>query len=152
MDKLAACDVLIFQFPIWWLGLPAVLKGWVDRAFAVGRAYGSGRRFDDGVFRGKRAMCSVTVGGPPEAYSPNGVYASVADVLYPLHHGVFAFTGFTVIEPFVVHAPNRIGPEERAAHLDRYHQRLLDLDAARASPPPSGVSFFGGVGGAAAKA
>jgi len=36
MDKLAWCDTLIFQFPIWWLGLPAILKGWVDRVFAVG--------------------------------------------------------------------------------------------------------------------
>ena len=42
MDKLAWCEVLIFQFPLWWLGLPAILKGWVDRVFAVGRAYGGG--------------------------------------------------------------------------------------------------------------
>ena len=37
MDKLDWCDALIFQFPLWWLGLPAILKGWVDRVFAVGR-------------------------------------------------------------------------------------------------------------------
>ena len=43
MDKLLWCDVLIFQFPIWWLGLPAILKGWVDRVFAVDHAYGGGR-------------------------------------------------------------------------------------------------------------
>ncbi|HXJ42731.1 MAG TPA: NAD(P)H-dependent oxidoreductase, partial [Bryobacteraceae bacterium] len=40
MDKLDWCDTLIFQFPIWWLGMPAILKGWIDRVFAVGRAYG----------------------------------------------------------------------------------------------------------------
>lgn len=27
MDKVAWCDAMIFQFPIWWLGLPAILKG-----------------------------------------------------------------------------------------------------------------------------
>src|SRR5262245_58457416 len=43
MDKLVWCDVLILQFPLWWLGLPAILKGWVDRVFAVGRAYGVGK-------------------------------------------------------------------------------------------------------------
>jgi NAD(P)H dehydrogenase (quinone) len=69
MDKLAWCDALIFQFPTWWLGLPAILKGWVDRVFAVGRAYGGGRWFDRGFFAGKLAMCSVTVGGRPELYS-----------------------------------------------------------------------------------
>jgi putative NADPH-quinone reductase len=63
MDKVAWCDALVFQFPLWWLGLPAILKGWVDRVFAIGRAYGGGRYFERGVFRGKRAMCSVTVGG-----------------------------------------------------------------------------------------
>src|SRR5690242_12436488 len=31
MDKLAWCDLLIFQFPLWWLGPPAILKGWIDR-------------------------------------------------------------------------------------------------------------------------
>ena len=36
MARFARCDLLIFHFPIWWLGLPAILKGWVDRVFAVG--------------------------------------------------------------------------------------------------------------------
>ena len=31
MDKVAWCDALVLQFPLWWLGLPAILKGWVDR-------------------------------------------------------------------------------------------------------------------------
>ncbi len=26
-EKLLACDLLIFQFPLWWFGLPAILKG-----------------------------------------------------------------------------------------------------------------------------
>ncbi|MED5357468.1 MAG: NAD(P)H-dependent oxidoreductase [Pseudomonadota bacterium] len=35
--------MLIFQFPLWWFGLPAILKGWVDRIFAMDRLYGGGR-------------------------------------------------------------------------------------------------------------
>ena len=27
------CDTLIFIYPTWWYGLPAVLKGWLDRVF-----------------------------------------------------------------------------------------------------------------------
>ena len=27
MDKLAWCDVVILQSPIWWLGMPAIMKG-----------------------------------------------------------------------------------------------------------------------------
>lgn len=27
------CDTLIFIYPTWWYGLPAILKGWLDRVF-----------------------------------------------------------------------------------------------------------------------
>jgi len=134
MDKVAWCDVMIFQFPLWWLGLPAILKGWVDRVFAVGRAYGGGRYFSRGVFAGKRAMCSVTIGGPSAAYSTRGAYGPVEPILYPIHHGIFAFVGFEVIEPFVVHAPSRMTEEERAAVLARYRGRALGLRSAPAMP------------------
>ncbi len=130
MDKLAWCDVLIFQFPLWWLGLPAILKGWVDRVFAVGRAYGGGRWFEGGVLAGKRAMCAVTVGGTADSYSEAGHYGGIEAVLFPIHRGIFGFTGMTVIEPFVVYAPARIDDAQRAQELARYRTRLLGLDTA----------------------
>jgi NAD(P)H dehydrogenase (quinone) len=149
MDKVAWCDAMIFQFPIWWLGLPAILKGWVDRVFAVGRAYGGGRFFDRGRFVGKRAMCSLTVGGPAEVYSEAGAYASIEAILFPIHRGVFQFTGFTVVEPFVVYGPNRIDEDERRAYLLRYRERLLGLDSAPAITVPSSADFQGFVSRAA---
>jgi len=131
MDKVAWCDTLVLQFPLWWMGLPAILKGWIDRVFAAGRAYGGGRMFDRGVFVGKRAMCSVTVGGHEAVYSEHGVYGrSVSSMLLPIHHGILAFTGFGVLEPFVVHAPARMSPEERQASLAEYGERLLSLEVA----------------------
>ena len=33
VEKLHWCDTLIFVYPTWWYGLPAVLKGWLDRVF-----------------------------------------------------------------------------------------------------------------------
>lgn len=130
MDKLAWCDLLIFQFPMWWLGPPAILKGWIDRVFAVGRSYGGGRWFDTGLHRGKQALCSLTVGGPKAMYEPGGHYAPVEQILYPLHHGLLGFTGFTVLEPFVVYGPNRMNEAERKEQLARYQARLASLDRA----------------------
>jgi NAD(P)H dehydrogenase (quinone) len=131
MDKLFWCDALILQFPLWWFGLPAILKGWVDRVFAAGgRIYGGGKWYDRGVFVGKRAMCSVTVGGPEAMYSERGLNGAIAAVLFPINHGMLYFTGFTVIEPFLVHAPARIGEPARLAHLARYRERVLGLAAA----------------------
>src|SRR5215471_18601210 len=63
-QKLLASDALILQFPLWWFGMPAILKGWVDRVFAYGLAYGykgegNRYRYGDGGFKGKRAMLSL---------------------------------------------------------------------------------------------
>lgn len=135
IDKLAACDLLILLFPIWWLGMPAILKGWVDRVFALGVAYGGGRWFDGGVMRGKRAMCIVSTGGLATAYGGGGHYAPIETVLYPVHRGVFEFTGFEVLPPFVAHGPNRVGDAERRRMLDALRLRLTHLAADAPRPP-----------------
>ncbi|SES20520.1 Putative NADPH-quinone reductase (modulator of drug activity B) [Tranquillimonas rosea] len=31
-NDLAWCDAMVFVYPTWWYGLPAMLKGWLDRA------------------------------------------------------------------------------------------------------------------------
>lgn len=38
-DDVAWCDTLVFVYPTWWSGQPAVLKGWVDRVLANGVAW-----------------------------------------------------------------------------------------------------------------
>jgi NAD(P)H dehydrogenase (quinone) len=143
MNKLAWCDVLIFQFPIWWLGMPAIMKGWIDKVFAIGRAYGGGRWFDGGVLKNKRAMLSLTVGGPAAVYSGAGVYGEINALLHPIHRGIFQFTGLGVIEPFVVYAPSRMDASTRAAALARYRQRVLNLNTAPLIPAPDMAEFDG---------
>lgn len=39
-DKLPRADTLVVQFPLWWFGPPAILKGWFDRLFVQGFAQG----------------------------------------------------------------------------------------------------------------
>jgi NAD(P)H dehydrogenase (quinone) len=143
MDKLVWCDLLILQFPMWWLGLPAILKGWIDRVFALGRAYGGGRWFDRGWLAGKWAMCSMTVGGPAEQYSEVGFYMSAEEILLPVHRGILGFTGFTVIEPFIVYGLGRISPKDRSAYLASYRQRLLGLGDARTIDNPWSEDYEG---------
>ena len=131
MDKLFWCDALILQFPLWWFGLPAILKGWVDRVFASGgRIYGGGKWYDRGVFAGKRAMLSATIGGPASMYSEQGLNGPISTILFPVNHGILYFTGFTVVEPFLVYAPARRDEHERAAELNRYRARLLGIGSA----------------------
>ena len=37
---LAWCEALVFVYPTWWYGLPAMLKGWLDRVWTPGTAFG----------------------------------------------------------------------------------------------------------------
>jgi len=127
MEKLEWCDVLIFQSPLWWFSIPAILKGWVDRVFAMGFAYGGGRWFDRGVFKGKRAMVSITTGGGESYFSPTGLGGDINTLLFPINHGIFRFCGFDVLPPFLSYSAARVSPEERAAYLAAYAERLRDL-------------------------
>ena len=38
-DALMWCDTLIFVYPTWWYGMPAMLKGWLDRVMVPGVAF-----------------------------------------------------------------------------------------------------------------
>lgn len=67
-DKLAWADALVLQFPLWWHGMPAILKGWFDRVFVQGFAFGlpGARRYGDGGLAGRRALVVTTaVPAPP---------------------------------------------------------------------------------------
>lgn len=96
IDKLLWADTLILQFPLWWYAMPAILKGWVDRVYAYGFAYGVGEhsdkrwgdRFGDGTLAGKRAMLIVTAGGWEEHYSARGVNGPIDNLLFPINHGI----------------------------------------------------------------
>jgi NAD(P)H dehydrogenase (quinone) len=127
LEKLLRCDVLIFQFPLWWFSLPAVLKGWVDRVFAMGTIYGGGRWFDAGVLRGKRALLSLTTGGDEPIYSETGLLGSLDQMLLPIQYGILRFTGFDVLPPFVAFSASHVGDEVRAGYLEQYGRRLVSL-------------------------
>ncbi|EPE3623029.1 NAD(P)H-dependent oxidoreductase [Serratia marcescens] len=67
-QKLRWADAVLLQFPLWWFSMPAILKGWVERVYAYGFAYGVGEhsdthwgdRYGEGTLAGKRAMLIVT--------------------------------------------------------------------------------------------
>ena len=137
MEKLERCELMIWQFPLWWFGLPAVLKGWVDRVFAMGRVYGGGRIYETGVFRGKRALLSLTTGGPEEAYRKGAFNGDITAILRPIHRGMLQFVGFDILAPQIVYGPIRLTDEQRKQHLASYAKRLQEI--AHESPIDVGI-------------
>lgn len=115
-EKLLWADTVIFQFPMWWYGMPAILKGWFDRVYSCGWAYGVGEfsdkhwgdRYGEGVCKGKRAMLLVTVGGWESNYSARGICGPIEDLLFPINHGMLFYTGFDVLPPFIAYRADRM--------------------------------------------
>ena len=99
LDKLERADVVVFQFPLWWWSVPAILKGWLDRVLVSGRTYTSTVRYDCGHFKGKQALVSVTAGASEIACSASGRCADLDLILWPLHFSL-NFVGFSVLPPY----------------------------------------------------
>jgi NAD(P)H dehydrogenase (quinone) len=127
LRKLEACDLLLLQFPMWWFGMPAILKGWVDRVMAMGRTYGYGAIYDTGKFRGKRAMLSLTTGGPEESYLADGFNGDITAILRPIQRGILSFLGFDVLAPQFHFGPARASEDTRERWLADYARRLRDI-------------------------
>lgn len=146
IQRLEACEFLIFSFPIWWFGMPAILKGWVDRVFAYGRIYGGEKLYETGLGQSrKRAMVIMTTGGGADVYGGYGVNPSLATVLAPVQHGIFWFNGFLPLSPFIAWSPARATPEERAQCLDALSARLkcFESETPQTFPPLSDFPGWG---------
>ncbi len=128
IQKVQAAELVLFITPIWWLSVPAMLKGWFDRVLAMGVAWDTGKIFENGLLRGKQAMVIAAAGGPAEYYKPEGRYrATPGQVLYPITHGTLAACGFNIHEPYM--ALNVLGDsaEERAKSMKSLEFRLNNL-------------------------
>ncbi|MBW8523516.1 NAD(P)H-dependent oxidoreductase [Chryseobacterium chendengshani] len=127
-DKVEWCDLMIWQFPLWWFSVPAILKGWVDKVFTMGRFYDNGRIYDTGMLKGKKALLSLTTGGPEKNYVTTK-YGSADQVLHPIETGILEFAGLTVLSPEINFSIERITDEERKMILEKWSHRLNHIFA-----------------------
>lgn len=90
---IAAAENIIFVYPIWWTGLPAMMKGYVDRVFSKGFAWD----FADGqlkqLLKGKRALLISCHGNPKAYYDSIGMYSAMN---HTSDNGIFEFCGVEV--------------------------------------------------------
>lgn len=133
VERLERADLVVFLAPLWWFGLPAILKGWVDRVFVYGRIYGNGLTFETGPLKGKRAMLALTTGGPASSYSEGGMHGDLDVLLHSVHHGMFRFTGMEALAPFVAWGAGWADDATRQDYLDAFGSRLAELASADAA-------------------
>lgn len=93
MDRVTAADLITMVFPLWWFGLPAILKGWIDRVWNYGFAYGRSRPH----LAGKRMLWLTLVSYHEQEFSDLGWAQRVE---HTLRSGISEFCG---IEDATVH-------------------------------------------------
>lgn len=69
--ELAQADLILVFHPNWWGAPPAILKGWIDRVFRLGTAYGyppgvPPEGVPQGLLKARRALVFNTSNTPPE--------------------------------------------------------------------------------------
>src|SRR5512144_2925503 len=104
----------------------------------MGRTYG-GELFDEnGIFKGKRALLSLTTGGLEAVYQKGGWNGDIHAILRPIQRGILRFTGWNVLAPNIVYAPVRVTDEERQTWLKHWAARLRAIE----SEPPIEVGEY----------
>lgn len=124
-EMVRAAEALVFVYPTWWSGPPAVLKGWLERVLVPGLAF----RFDD---RGKvapamqniRRIVGVSTYGSPWSYvkvtHDNGRRMLTRALRLNCGRG-------TPTTWLGLYSVDTSGPNDRTAFLDRVHHTMAHL-------------------------
>jgi NAD(P)H dehydrogenase (quinone) len=125
-DHIRWAGVVSFISPIFWAGMPAVLKGYVDKVFSLGFAYSFQGERPKGLLRGKKAVILNSTGGSLMYYQKSGMLDSIRTTI---DNGIFRFCGIEVLEHrFFIGVPIAT-PAERKMMLAEVR------DIARSLPP-----------------
>ncbi|KAL1007766.1 hypothetical protein UPYG_G00091360 [Umbra pygmaea] len=126
-QKVKEAELIIFQFPMYWFSVPAILKGWIDRVLTQGFAFTLQNLYDNGIFKNKKAMLSFTTGAIQSMFCPDGLHGDINVTLWPLQNGVLHFCGFQVLAPQVSWCPAHSPPDVRTSMLNAWRARLKTL-------------------------
>lgn len=92
-DHIVWADCITFIYPIWWTGLPALMKGYIDRVFSYGFAYFYDQGLQKGLLQGKKAVIINTHGKSKANYSEVGMDKAL---LLTSDNGIYAYCGLEV--------------------------------------------------------
>lgn len=129
MEKVKWADLLIFQFPIFFTFMPAIMKGWIDRVLAPGFGFSpiTNSAYDTGLFKGKSAMLVTTTGAPKEMYSEEGAHGDLNKHLESITHCIFEYMGMDVLPSYIIYEASSMSKERGTKELEKYRYRILDF-------------------------
>jgi len=145
-QALLDADHVVWVFPQWWGGLPALLKGFIDRVFLPGFAfrYVEGRSVPEKLLTGRSSRWVMTMDSPSWWYRL--AYRNTVD--RALGTATLRFSGFAPVDRSVVANVRALddAQRQRALHkvahdvrrdVQRLHKRLHKRRGKRLLPAPS---------------
>jgi NAD(P)H dehydrogenase (quinone) len=120
----AWADVLTFVFPLWWAGMPAIAKGYMDRVFSDGFAYRFDEKGHQRLLSSKRVLTITTLGDSEENYRSKGFFAAMDR----LADGItFDFSGLRPVGHRYFGSVPFVGDEARTKMLAEVRDLALSL-------------------------
>jgi glutathione-regulated potassium-efflux system ancillary protein KefF len=117
---LSEADLVVFQHPIQWYSMPALLKEWVDVVLEHGWAYGE----DGNALRNKDFWLVATTGGPHESYQESGYHHNLFSAFLPPIRQTVELCGMRWLPPYILHGAHHVDDDTVAAHIAHYRERL----------------------------
>lgn len=109
ISQLTNASELLITTPMFNLGIPAVLKAWIDHIVRVGHTFRMSAAGYEGLVADRRVTVIVATGGDFRPGTPAFGYNFVENYL----RAVLGFIGLTTVE--FIYAPNQNAGEEPAA-------------------------------------
>ena len=118
-EAISAAAHLVFVYPIWWFGPPAILKGWIDRVFTRKFAFDFGPEGMRGLLTHERALIVNTLGGDEATYQRERWRELLAR---PIVEGVLGACGIGNVAYRAFYQVTTVAPAERRAMLDQVRE------------------------------
>ncbi|MDB4982930.1 MAG: Glutathione-regulated potassium-efflux system ancillary protein KefF [Myxococcales bacterium] len=123
-EALVRADIVVWQSPFYWYGMPSLLHLWIEKVLAHGWAYGAGGT----AVQGKTTLWATTTGAPAAAYQPGQMHGHPFEAFVPAISQTARFCGMRWAgPPFVLHGAHRVGEDELQAAAAAYRRRLEAL-------------------------
>ncbi len=113
-------EQITFIYPIWWTGLPAMMKGYIDRIFSYGFAYRYDQGIQKGLLTGKKTVIINTHGKSHEEYEQMGMDKALT---LTSDKGIFIYSGLEIIRHLFFDKADRATSE----NLEIWKNRIRNL-------------------------
>lgn len=90
--RIEKADVVCMVFPLFWFGMPAMMKGWVDRVWSFGWAYDQVGDHEKSLQRNRIGVMLIPAGGDPANWEPYRLGQSMDTIWRTGTMGYFGFT------------------------------------------------------------